>query len=238
MWFRPRDPAGRPRVTDLIKTDQRLFPVGRLDISSEGLILVTNDGDFANLVADPRDQIEKTYLAEVAGVPTREAIAKLDAVRGLGRGYAHAKRIRIKTQHKHSAKLEIVLDEGRNREVRRLLGRIGHKVLRLKRIAIGGLRLGNLAPGEYRPLRPEEIRAAGRGDRGIEAHRKAPSSGVREPPRGPATVRPSRPDQTLDQAVDEPDLSPPRRRGTLIGVDEDAALQPRAKDDTGWSTGG
>ncbi len=223
-----RDPAGRPRVTDLIKTDQRLFPVGRLDLSSEGLILVTNDGDFANLLAHPRYEIEKTYLAEVAGVPTREAIARLERGVHLAEGYAHAKRIRIKTQHKHSATLEVVLDEGRNREVRRLLARIGHKVLRLKRIAIGGLRLGNLAVGEYRPLRPEEIR--GLKDAAIAAlnrDRKAPTTGGREPPAGPATVRPSRPDQTLDQPVDEPDVTSPRRRGTLIGADEDAALQTR-----------
>jgi 23S rRNA pseudouridine2605 synthase len=154
-----RDPSGRPRVIDLLSSDERLFTVGRLDLSSEGLILATNDGELANLLAHPRYGVEKTYHAQVVGVPEREVLDRLRQGVHLAEGYAHAKRVTVKSQHKQSALLEIVLDEGRNREVRRLLARVGHKVLRLKRVGLGPLRLGELAPGEFRPLRREEVRA-------------------------------------------------------------------------------
>jgi 23S rRNA pseudouridine2605 synthase len=154
-----RDPAGRPRVIDLLPSDERLFTVGRLDLSSEGLIVATNDGELANLLAHPRYGVEKTYHAQVAGVPEREVLDRLRQGVHLAEGFAHAKRVTVKSQHKQSALLEIVLDEGRNREVRRLLARVGHKVLRLKRVGLGPLRLGDLAPGEFRPLRREEVRA-------------------------------------------------------------------------------
>jgi 23S rRNA pseudouridine2605 synthase len=91
-----RDPAGRPRVTDLVPGDSRLFPVGRLDLSSEGLILLTNDGELANLLAHPRYEVEKTYLAQVAGSPSREAIEKLERGVHLAEGFAHAKQVRVK----------------------------------------------------------------------------------------------------------------------------------------------
>lgn len=154
-----RDPSGRPRVIDLLPSDERLFTVGRLDLSSEGLILATNDGELANLLAHPRYGVEKTYHAQVVGVPEREVLDRLRQGVHLAEGFAHAKRVTVKSQHKQSALLEIVLDEGRNREVRRLLARVGHKVLRLKRVGLGPLRLGDLAPGEFRPLRREEVRA-------------------------------------------------------------------------------
>jgi 23S rRNA pseudouridine2605 synthase len=154
-----RDPAGRPRVIDLLPSAERLFTVGRLDLSSEGLILATNDGELANLLAHPRYGVEKTYHAQVVGVPEADVLDRLRQGVHLAEGFAHAKRVSIKSHHKQSATLEIVLDEGRNREVRRLLARVGHKVLRLKRIALGPLRLGDLGPGEFRPLRREEVRA-------------------------------------------------------------------------------
>ncbi|HZZ29647.1 MAG TPA: pseudouridine synthase [Pirellulales bacterium] len=151
------DPSGRPRVIDFAPSQQRLFTVGRLDQSSSGLILVTNDGVLTDLLTHPRYGVEKIYVALVAGVPTPEALAKLQRGVHLAEGYAHAKRVSVRRSHRHSTLLEIVLDEGRNREVRRLLARIGHKVLSLKRVAMGPLRLGNLQPGETRPLRQEEI---------------------------------------------------------------------------------
>jgi 23S rRNA pseudouridine2605 synthase len=151
------DPSGRPRVIDLAPTHERLFTIGRLDKSSGGLILATNDGRLTDLLTHPRYGVEKTYLAEVAGVPTREAIEKLQRGVHLAEGYAHAKRIIVRRAHRHSATLEIVLDEGRNREVRRLLARIGHKVMKLTRVAIGPLRLANLQSGESRRLSREEV---------------------------------------------------------------------------------
>jgi 23S rRNA pseudouridine2605 synthase len=152
-----QDPAGRPRVIDLAPSQQRLFTVGRLDKSSSGLILVTNDGELTDLLTHPRYGVEKTYLAQVAGVPTPESLAKLERGVHLAEGYAHAERVTVRHSHRHSTLLEIVLAEGRNREVRRLLARLGHKVLSLRRIAMGPLRLGNLQPGETRPLRNDEV---------------------------------------------------------------------------------
>ncbi len=222
-----RDPAGRPRVTDLVPSDQRLFPIGRLDLSSEGLILVTNDGEFANLLAHPRYEIEKTYLAQVVGVPHREALDKLERGVHLAEGIAQAKRVRIKSHHKHSAVLEVVLDEGRNREVRRLLARIGHKVLRLKRIAIGTLRLGELAAGEYRPLRQDEIRELKELALGAAARDKRPGR------RSPTASKPARPiTRKLEPAQENKPLADERfddlpvghHLGAIIGDDEPSTV--------------
>jgi 23S rRNA pseudouridine2605 synthase len=151
------DPSGRPRVIDLAPSHERLYTIGRLDKTSSGLILATNDGRLTDLLTHPRYGVEKTYLAIVAGVPSPDSLARLRRGVHFAEGFAHAKEVRVRRSHKQSTLLEIVLDEGRNREVRRLLARIGHKVLKLQRIAIGPLRLGNLKPGESRPLRHEEV---------------------------------------------------------------------------------
>jgi 23S rRNA pseudouridine2605 synthase len=146
------DPAGRPRAVDLVPADQRLFAVGRLDRMSEGLLLLTNDGALANLLAHPRYGVEKKYLVQVAGVPTEELLDKLRRGIRLAEGEVHAKRVSIRSQHKQSAVLEMVLDEGKNREIRRMLARLGHKVHQLKRVAVGNLTLGTLLPGQWRQL--------------------------------------------------------------------------------------
>jgi 23S rRNA pseudouridine2605 synthase len=222
-----RDPAGRPRVIDLIKSHHRLFPVGRLDVSSEGMILVTNDGELANLLTHPRYEVEKTYLAKIAGAPAHDVLAQLQRGVHLAEGFAHAKRVRIKSQQKQSAVLEIVLDEGRNREVRRLLARVGHKVLRLKRIAIGSLRLGDLAPGEYRPLRGDEVRELKQS--ALEARRKAkhqPQSSKPAGAKAPAKPELSRPptwpslSETRNRDNERHDNAP-RHTGTIIGATDD-----------------
>jgi len=153
------DPSGRPRVIDLLPDkDERLFTVGRLDLSSEGLMLVTNDGELANELAHPRYGVEKTYHALVAGTPQRDVLAKLREGVHLAEGVARVASARIKTTFKQSTLLEIVLAEGRNREIRRILAKVGHKVLRLKRVALGGVRLKDLPPGEFRKLRNDELR--------------------------------------------------------------------------------
>jgi 23S rRNA pseudouridine2605 synthase len=155
-----QDPAGRPRVIDLLpRDDVRLFSIGRLDMGSEGLLLVTNDGDLANLLTHPRYGVPKTYRVLVVGRPTREVIAKLLRGVHLAEGLARAEHIEIKSHHKESTILEMVLREGRNREIRRLLARVGHKVLRLVRVAVGPVRLGTLAPGATRRLTRQEIEA-------------------------------------------------------------------------------
>ena len=153
-----RDPAGRPRVIDLLPPNApRVFAVGRLDISSEGLILVTNDGELANRLTHPRHGVEKIYQVQVAGQVEREVLAQLHRGIHLAEGIAHAKHVRIKSRRKRSTILEMVLDEGRNREIRRLLARAGHKVERLKRVAVGPVRLGDLPAGAVRPLSRKEI---------------------------------------------------------------------------------
>ncbi len=163
-----RDPARRERVIDLVPGDpEGLITVGRLDLGSEGLILVTNDGDLANRLTHPRYGIHKTYRVQVAGCPDREVLAALRRGIHLAEGRVHAESVVLKSQRKQSAILEIVLTEGRNREIRRMLARLGHKVTHLARIAVGPVRLGNLPPGSYRPLTRQEVvalrRATGEG---------------------------------------------------------------------------
>jgi 23S rRNA pseudouridine2605 synthase len=153
-----RDPAGRPRVTDLLPPNTpRVYCVGRLDMASEGLILVTNDGELANGLTHPRHGVEKIYHVQVAGQVESEVLAQLHRGIHLAEGFAHVKHVRIKSRRKQSSILEMVLDEGRNREVRRLLARVGHKVQRLKRVAVGPVRLGDLPTGAVRSLTNKEI---------------------------------------------------------------------------------
>jgi len=180
------DPAGRPRVVDLVPGDQRLFAIGRLDRMSEGLILITNDGGLANLLAHPRYGVEKKYLVQVAGVPSEDLLDRLRRGVRLAEGEVHAKRVSIRSQHKQSAVLEMVLDEGKNREIRRMLASLGHKVHQLKRVAVGNLTLGNILPGQWRQLAWSEIESLRRdaiAAVGPDAEREAP------PPRGPARGR-------------------------------------------------
>lgn len=154
-----RDPQGRMRVIDLLPNDQRLYTVGRLDKSSEGLLIVTNDGDLANGLTHPRYGVEKTYLVQVAGHPTAATLAQLRKGVRLAETFARVDRLRIKRRVKQSTVLELVLSEGRNREIRRLLARVGHKVQRLQRIAIGPLRLGDMPSGTHRQLTQTELRS-------------------------------------------------------------------------------
>jgi 23S rRNA pseudouridine2605 synthase len=154
-----RDPGARPRVIDLVAdSSARLFPVGRLDMYSEGLILVTNDGELADRLTHPRYGVTKTYRVQVVGTPTEEDLAKLRSGVHLAEGVAQVDRVEIKSQHGKSTILEMVLSEGRNREIRRILARTGHKVLQLVRLAVGPVRLGKLPSGTSRRLTGEELR--------------------------------------------------------------------------------
>ncbi len=152
------DPSGRMRVIDLIKTRQRVYNVGRLDQSSEGLILVTNDGDLANRLTHPRYGVAKTYHVQVQGVPEREKLQSLVQGIYLADGKARVANVKFKRRSKNTSWLEIVLEEGRNREIRRLLARIGHKVLTLRRMSIGPLLLGELPVGAHRRLTLAELK--------------------------------------------------------------------------------
>ncbi len=154
------DPAGRPRVIDLVPyISQRVYTVGRLDEASEGLILLTNDGDLANLLMHPRFGVEKTYEVQVAGNPTAEDQRQLLKGVYLSEGHVKARHVKKLRTQGASTWLRIVLNEGKNREIRRMLARLGHKVLRLERIALGPVKLGSLAPGKARRLTRLEVDA-------------------------------------------------------------------------------
>jgi len=152
------DPEGRPTVKDYLKgVKYRVFPVGRLDYDSEGLLLLTNDGDFAQAILHPSKKIPKSYLVKVKGSPEEEDMKKLRAGIKLEDGITAPATLQKSRFAENNTWLEITIHEGRKRQIRRMLEQIGHSVLKLKRIRINGIELGSLKPGEYRYLKPEEI---------------------------------------------------------------------------------
>ena len=152
------DPAGRPKAADLLPhVDQRVYTVGRLDESSEGLLLMTNDGELAHALMHPRYGVDKTYLALVAGKPGPEDLRKLEDGVWLSDGKAKAKSARRVKAQGDGTWLRIVLNEGKNREVRRILAKLGHKVLKLRRVAIGPVQLDKLPKGKCRKLSLPEL---------------------------------------------------------------------------------
>jgi 23S rRNA pseudouridine2605 synthase len=155
-----RDPAGRPLVLDLIpQVSQRVYTVGRLDEASEGMLLLTNDGELANRLMHPRFGVEKTYLVQVAGNPATEDLRKLLTGVWLSDGFVRARKVKRLKRHGESSWLQVVLSEGKNREIRRMLARLRHKVLRLRRVAVGPVRLGLLPAGKARRLAAAEVEA-------------------------------------------------------------------------------
>lgn len=152
------DPEGRPRVIDLVPPDERVFPVGRLDRSSEGLILLTNDGELAQRLAHPRYEVSKVYRVTVAGKVDAETLRKMERGIYIAEGQVKVEGAKLLKIRGRATELEITLKEGKNREIRRILARLGHKVQQLKRIAIGPLRLGEMPTGAYRKLSFEELK--------------------------------------------------------------------------------
>jgi 23S rRNA pseudouridine2605 synthase len=152
------DPSGRPRVVDLLpEIPERVYTVGRLDEASTGLLILTNDGDLANRLAHPRFGVEKLYRALVAGTPPPEILSKLTEGVWLSDGKVRAKRARIVDRQGQATTLELVLAEGKKREIRRMLSKLGHKVMSLNRIAVGPISLKGLPVGECRPLSKQEV---------------------------------------------------------------------------------
>jgi 23S rRNA pseudouridine2605 synthase len=151
------DPEGRPTIVDLLPEGPRVFPVGRLDLDSEGLLLLTNDGDLAEALAHPRYETEKEYLVEVAGTPTAKHLGALRRGVDLDDGPARARRARVVDARAGKGQLVIVMTEGRKREVRRMLAAVGLPATRLLRVRIGPVTLGGLRPGDVRELSPEEL---------------------------------------------------------------------------------
>lgn len=153
------DENGRSTVLDLIDDiDARVYPVGRLDINTEGLLLLSNDGDFTLKVTHPRHKLAKTYRVIVSGIPNHFEIEKLE--RGVyidGKKTAPAK-AKLLSADKVNALIELTIHEGRNRQVRKMMEAIGYKVVYLQRIAIGNIVLGNLPLGKWRHLNPNEVK--------------------------------------------------------------------------------
>ncbi len=151
------DPEGRPAVVDLINLPQRLFPVGRLDMDTEGLLLLTNDGELAHALLHPSFEVERTYVALVPAPVRKKVLGELREGIELEDGLARPRRIRVLEEERSKALLEVVMTEGRKREVRRMLGAVGLKVERLARVAFGGVELGDLRQGKWRFLTQAEI---------------------------------------------------------------------------------
>jgi 23S rRNA pseudouridine2605 synthase len=200
------DPEGRKRAVDLlVGVRERVFPVGRLDADSTGLLLLTNDGDLAQHLTHPRYGVPKTYHADVSGCPTQEAMDKLRTGVWLAEGKTAPAVIKVLHRQRDKAVLEITIREGRNREIRRMLAKLGHKVRRLTRVRMGKLTIRGLSLGAFRHLSREEItylrsladrddsRAGAGSPRGAGRARLLPSR--RPAARGRDRPRPSRPAQ-------------------------------------------
>jgi len=172
-----RDPEGRTTVMDLVPAVAGLFPVGRLDVTTEGLILLTNDGALAERVAHPRYEVARVYHAKVRGVPEPATLARLRSGMRVDGERLAVDEVRV-LQAENNAWLELRLHEGKHHEVKRLLEAVGHPVSKLKRVALGPLTARGLEPGQYRSLSPPEVRAL--------------RSGASPPRRGPAKRRRAR----------------------------------------------
>ncbi len=152
------DPFGRATVMDLLpKTTARLYPVGRLDLDTSGLLIFTNDGELALALTHPRHLVEKIYLAKVKGIPESSAIERLETGLLLADGPTSPAKIALEKVENGNAILKVTIREGRKRQVRRMLQAVGYPVLELKRIAMGSLSLGDLKEGTVRPVTQSEL---------------------------------------------------------------------------------
>ncbi len=222
------DPAGRTRVIDLLPpSEARLFTVGRLDEGTEGLLLVTNDGDLAHRLAHPKFQVERVYKATIAGVPTKEILDELRRGFFFDEGKFRVRDLRNIRPKGQSTILDVVMTEGQNREVRRLFARVGHKVMQLRRIAFGPLKLGDLELGAFRPLRGEELQGLvdfsnGKGPRRSTIRRPSvPPPAAPTTPASEPAARPSRPATAS--------ASRTRTEGTAPGGRHRPGAPPRSK---------
>ncbi len=152
------DPENRPTVMDLVPHGPRIYPVGRLDANSEGLILLTNDGEFANVIAHPRYAWEKEYHVSIPGTLKEPDLRALREGVDIDGYRTHPAQVRVLSSDGKTTWLSMTIHEGRNRQIRRMLHALGYRVERLMRVRIGPLWLGSLARGAYRALTPAEVR--------------------------------------------------------------------------------
>jgi len=210
------DPEGRKTVMELVPPVAGLFPVGRLDVTTEGLILLTNDGAFAERISHPRYEVPRVYRAKVRGVPDEHTLVRLkEGVRVEG-DLLSADRARV-IEADNNAWIEVTLHEGKKHEVRRLLEAVGHPVSKLKRVAIGPVTDRGLEPGQFRHLTPEEIK-------GLLQGKAADLPLPKRKRRGPVR-HPRRPEvQGADAAAPRdrerrPTVAPSRGRGPVVPPD-------------------
>ncbi len=153
------DPQGRPIVSELLRDfSERLFPVGRLDLETEGALLMTNDGELGNAILHPRFEVNKTYEAWVAGFPSAQELGRLERGIEIEGVMTQPAQIRVLKRAKNQSLVEVVIHEGKKRQVRKMFQAINHRVMHLKRTAYGELRLGTLAPGKYRILGASDLK--------------------------------------------------------------------------------
>lgn len=153
------DPHGRPTVVEMVPAEPRVHPVGRLDRDTEGLLLLTNDGELAHRLSHPSFGVEKAYLARVRGVPSKKRLRQLTRGVELEDGLARAVAARLMATSNEEALVEVTVVEGRKREIRRMLGAVGLRVQRLARVRVGPVELGDIAQGKFRPLTSKEVGA-------------------------------------------------------------------------------
>jgi len=155
-----KDQYNRPTVMELVdQVCERVYPIGRLDYESEGLLLLTNDGNMAFYLTHPRHQIEKEYIVRVNGFPSPQDLDKLRYGIDIGGFVTSPAKVSVVKYNKQSTTIKIVIREGKNRQIRRMFDAIGYKVTYLKRIRIGSIELGDLKPGEWRYLTNKEVNA-------------------------------------------------------------------------------
>lgn len=154
------DDKGRKTVVDLIDTDLRIYPVGRLDYNTTGLLLLTNDGEFANFLMHPKNEIKKTYLAKIEGILSKEDIDKLKRGIVIDNRYVNTKNFKVKSKdlQKNTSMVEITIVEGRNHIVKNIFASLKHDVIKLTRTNYAFLNIDNLKSGEYRELTVKEIK--------------------------------------------------------------------------------
>lgn len=153
------DPQGRKTVLDLIPDKfPRLYPVGRLDYESEGMILLTNDGELANRISHPKNKVKKIYMVSVYGYPSKESMGKFSSGIELDDGKTAPAKIKLIKKGKNSSELEVEIREGKKRQIRNMFDALGHPVFRLTRTQIGELKMGNLEPGKFKILKEMDVK--------------------------------------------------------------------------------
>ena len=204
-----KDPEGRQTVMDLLPPVPGLFPVGRLDVTTEGLLLLTNDGAFAERVSHPRYEVPRVYQAKVHGVPDERTLERLRRGVTVERDVMAADRVRV-LEADNNAWLELTLHEGKQHEVRRMLEAVGHPVSKLRRVAFGPVTTRGLEPGQFRKLTPEEVAGLVRGEGRRLPVVKPPRR--RHRPHGPPAARVARPTRDRRAAPSRRGNQPPGGR--------------------------